>query len=233
MGRTLIVGDVHGCLDELDGLLEKTRFAQGVDDVVLVGDLVARGPNPKGFLDRVAKIGARSVRGNHDARLLEVRRRPQGAKPELVKLAADLSHGEWRYLEAMPLMLDLPEHGALVVHAGVIPGRPIEHTPSEALLTIRALDERGRWTDDKRATALWGEGYVGPPHVVFGHNALDEPQLHEWATGIDTGCVYGGRLTALVLEERESVPRGKGAAAKLTSVQARRVYCAGHPGPIR
>jgi len=51
---------------------------------------------------------------------------------------------------------------------------------------------------EKDGIVLWGRRYTGPPHVVFGHNAQLEPQLHPWATGIDTGVVYGERLTALV-----------------------------------
>jgi len=124
----------------------------------------------------------------------------------------------------MPLWIDLPEHRLRVVHAGVVPGQTIETTPADALLRIRAIDARGEWTDDKQAPILWGTLYEGPPHVVFGHNALTEPQLHPWATGIDTGCVYGGRLTALVLAAREPVPRGREVLAKLVSVPARRVY---------
>jgi hypothetical protein len=60
--------------------------------------------------------------------------------------------------------------------------------------------------------------------VVFGHNSLEEPQLHEWATGIDTGCVYGNRLTALVLDPGEPPPRGRAVRSKLVSVAARRRY---------
>jgi hypothetical protein len=126
----------------------------------------------------------------------------------------------------MPLWLDLPEHGLRVVHAGVVPGLPIERCAPEALLKMRALDGRRRWTDDKAQRPLWGEAYTGPPHVVFGHNAFAEPQLHRWATGIDTGCVYGRALTAIVLEAREPMPRGRVARHKLVSVPARRKY---HP----
>jgi hypothetical protein len=59
---------------------------------------------------------------------------------------------------------------------------------------------------EKGGSVLWGSRYEGPPHIVFGHNAQSEAQLHAWATGIDTAAVYGGRLTALVLERGEPVP---------------------------
>ncbi len=89
---------------------------------------------------------------------------------------------------------------------------------------MRTLDGRGRWSADADAATLWGTRYAGPPHVVFGHNARAEPQLHPWATGLDTGCVYGGRLTALVLGEGEIMPRGDKVKGLLISVPAARRY---------
>lgn len=188
-----------------------------------MGDLVARGPDSHAVLALVEELDAIAVRGNHEEKVLACRRGDR-APDEHRRLADTLSKHEWSLLEGMPLWLDLPEHGLRVVHAGVVPGQSIERMPPEALLTMRALDGRGRWTDKKDARPLWGERYVGPPHVVFGHNALPAPQLHVWATGIDTGCVYGNRLTALVLGGREPMPRGHAARAKLASVPARHRY---------
>jgi hypothetical protein len=72
---------------------------------------------------------------------------------------------------------------------------------------------------------LWGTRYAGPPQIIFGHNAAPGLQLHPWATGLDTGCVYGGRLTALVLGFRQRVPRSIAARRSLlVSVAARRVW---------
>ncbi|HEX3771973.1 MAG TPA: hypothetical protein VHV30_13950, partial [Polyangiaceae bacterium] len=91
----------------------------------------------------------------------------------------------------------------------------------EALLRMRTVDRHGRWSDDRDTGTLWGAVYSGPPHIVFGHNARDEVQLHPWATGIDTGCVYGRRLTGMLLHEGEQVPRGEAAKAKLVSVPSK------------
>jgi hypothetical protein len=66
--------------------------------------------------------------------------------------------------------------------------------------------------------------YQGPPHIVFGHNARQVPQLHLDATGIDTACVYGGALTALVLPAGTEPPRLADRRDALVSVRARRVY---------
>jgi hypothetical protein len=223
MGRTVIVGDVHGCLRELEELLETVGYDAKVDRLVFVGDVIARGPDSRGVLDLVDSLGATVVRGNHEEKVLQGKRRPERIDGEHRRLAEKLSPRQWRQLEAMPLWLDLPEHAARVVHAGVIPGLPIQSTPREALLRIRSIDDGG-WTDEKKRRAFWGERYVGPPHVLFGHNAMSEPQFHEWATGLDTGCVYGRRLTAMVLDGGEHPPRGRAAKSKLTSVAARREY---------
>jgi hypothetical protein len=232
MGRTVIVGDVHGCAGELEALLERVRFVQGTDRLVSVGDLVVRGPDPQGVLALMDRLQARAVRGNHEEKLLAWKRRHKPVGPEHERVAEMLSEAEWQMLERMPLWLDLPEHEVRVVHAGVIPSMSPGRAPPEALLKMRTIDARGDWSDEADAGPLWGTRYQGPPHVVFGHNARPEPQLHEWATGLDTGCVYGGRLTALVLDEGEPMPRGEAARRLLKSVPAMRKYYGGKGAPL-
>jgi len=222
MGRTIVVGDVHGCRRELEQLLDRIAFAAG-DRLVFVGDLVARGPDSLGVLDVVRRTGAIVVRGNHEQKLLQWREarasRLRGEDVREVKLGAihqtladELRPIDWSILETSALWLDLPEHGMRVVHAGVEPGVPIDRIKPSTLMRIRTIGADGReLREDRGVTArgravLWGARYTGPPHVVFGHNAAPGLQLHRWATGLDTGCVYGGRLTALVLGEGQKVP---------------------------
>lgn len=232
MGRTVIIGDVHGCTGELETLLERVHFVEGTDHLVLVGDLLVRGPDTHAVLALVRRVGARAVRGNHEEKLLGWHHRGKPLGPDHERVARALSDDEWRMLDAMPLWLDLPEHEARVVHAGVIPGVAVDRAPAEALLKMRTLDGRGGWSDEADAGPLWGTEYAGPPHVVFGHYARAEPQLHLWATGLDTGCVYGGKLTSLVLDEDEPVPRGEAVRPLLKSVPARRKYFGGKGGPL-
>ena len=222
--RTLIVGDVHGCREELEALLAATDYRPDDDRLVFVGDVVVRGPDSPGTLDLVRGLGGTVVRGNHEQKLLSGRAGATRLGPEHQRVAEALSEDDWRTLEAMPLWLDLPENGVRVVHAGVLPGRDVTATPHDALLRMRTIDANGDWSDRREGGDLWGTRYVGPPHVVFGHNARNEPQLHAWATGIDTGCVYGRHLTAVVLDAGEPMPRGEAARAKLVSVPARERY---------
>jgi hypothetical protein len=239
MGRTIVIGDVHGCKVELEELLEKTGFTSG-DRLVFVGDLVARGPDSLGVLDVVRRAGALLVRGNHEEKILEWRRERRahargGPEPRpLGRLHADVAAGlrpvDWSLLSTAPLWLDLPEHAMRVVHAGVVPGVPIEEQRKKTLLHVRTIGANGEPREDKDGKALWGKAYEGAPHVVFGHNAASEPQLHPWATGLDTGCVYGGHLTALVLADTQIVPRDLRARRRhLVSVRARRAYFTGAP----
>jgi hypothetical protein len=223
-GRTLIVGDVHGCRQELQGLLDVAGFTRGEDRLVFVGDVVVRGPDPRGTLALARSLDATIVRGNHEQKLLAGRAGTVRLGPDHEKVAESLTDDEWDVLEATPLWLDLPEHALRVVHAGVVPGLPVAKAPVEALLGIRTIDAKGRWSNQRDGGAMWGTHYEGPPHVVFGHNAGNEPQLHSWATGIDTGCVYGRRLTGMVLDFGEYVPHGAAARSKLLSVPARRAY---------
>jgi hypothetical protein len=232
--RTIVVGDVHGCRTELEALLDRVAFASG-DRLVFVGDLVARGPDSLGVLDVVRRTGAIVVRGNHEQKLLEWRDRriawmhgelPKGPRRALGKMHKDLAMAlrpvDWTLLATSPVSVELPEHALRVVHAGVVPGVPFEAQEPETLMrlrTVRADGARGK------RNVLWGSRYQGPPHVVFGHNAAPGLQLHPWATGLDTGCVYGGRLTALVLPAGARVPRAYAARrALLVSEPARRMW---------
>lgn len=223
MPRTVIVGDIHGCRAELEDLLAAVAFGAG-DRLVMVGDLIARGPDPAGTIDLLIALGARAVRGNHEDRVLRWRRRqhrPLGAAHRAV--VAVLEERHWAYLEALPLWLDLPEHGVRVVHAGVVPGVPIEKQDPRTLMYVRCLAPSGKPLEE-RGKALWGARYKERPHVVFGHNAMSDPQIHARATGIDTGAVYGNRLTAMVLAEGSEPPPPKDRASVLVSVPSRRAY---------
>jgi hypothetical protein len=229
VGRAIVVGDVHGCADELSRLLELVRF-QGGDQLYFVGDLLSRGPHPEQVLQLFRSAQARGVRGNHEETLLKwhrAHREPARGEVRLgrshQKLAHRLTGEDWALLESLDLWIDLPDHGLRIVHAGVIPGIPIEEQPHEALLSMRYLGPHNE-PIEKGGTVLWGSRYVGPPHVVFGHNAQPEPQLHPWATGLDTAAVYGGHLSAMVLDEGQEVPALEERKSVLFSVRSSEAY---------
>jgi hypothetical protein len=227
MGRTILVGDVHGCARELEDLLAYVGWTTR-DRLVLVGDLVVRGPKPHGVIELCRALGAQAVRGNHEDRLLRWRR-SRGTPAELRvssltrRTAEALKPRDWEYIESLPLWLDLPDHNVRVVHAGLVPGRPIEEQDARSLLYIRALGPRGEAVE-ARGQRSWAHLYEGPEHVVFGHNAKEEPEIAEHATGLDTGVVYGGRLTAMVLRAGERPPIAAERRSVLVSIPARKAY---------
>ncbi|MEM7435855.1 MAG: metallophosphoesterase [Myxococcota bacterium] len=208
--RTFIIGDVHGCLEELDDLLEEADWAPG-DGLVFVGDLVAKGPDSLGVVRRVRELGARAVRGNHDQHCLrwwEARQRGE-EPPELrdthQEVADSLEEADWRWLESLPLWLLLDEHEALVVHAGLLPDLPLEDQDPYDLMNMRSILEDGTGSRSYEEGQPWAERWPGPRLAVFGHDAVRGLQRHPHAFGLDTGCVYGGWLTGLWLPDRDLV----------------------------
>lgn len=269
MGRSIIVGDVHGCCDELEDLLAYVGFGRS-DRLYFVGDLVVRGPKPRSTLALVRKLGGIAVRGNHEDRLLRWRkaealeehrkkvakklpkkiakqvarlafspsedarnRASQGKSigPLTRKTADALRKKDWELIESFPLWIDIEEHDVRVVHAGMIPGISIDHQDPRVLMNVRSLTRAGPgWpieASEERGQRSWAQSYEGPEHIVFGHNAKPTPEIAPFATGIDTGAVYGGRLTAMVLREGERVPPPEHRASVLVSVPARRAYVEG------
>jgi Calcineurin-like phosphoesterase len=205
MQRTIIVGDVHGCVDELQALLRQCGVVRG-DRVVLAGDLVAKGPDSRGVVQLAREIGAWAVLGNHDDYCLDVwRKRHQGeARRPRRWLLDKLDDSDWAFLENLPLFLRLgAEHEGgpefAVVHAGAVPGVPLEEQERDNLLSLRSLV--GGSAPSRRLLMRWpwAAAWRGPEHIVFGHDAVRGLQQYPLATGLDTGCVYGRELTALEL----------------------------------
>lgn len=236
MGRTIVVGDIHGCALEFDDLLRSVGFAPGVDRVVLVGDLVARGPDSAGVVELARSCGAWAVRGNHDEKVLSWWRHAQEhgkrSADRKVKLserhravAQALTERQFGFLAGLPLMIALPEHDLLVVHAGVDPSKAPAACDEETLLTVRSIDDDGN-ASRKLTGTPWARRWKGPAQIVFGHDARRNLQVEDFATGIDTGCCYGRQLTAMVLTASEVVPRDREERARLlVRVPARQVWC--------
>jgi hypothetical protein len=216
MQRTIVVGDLHGCIDELRDLLRAAGYAPG-DRVVSVGDMVAKGPDSQAVVQLLREEGGLAVLGNHDMHVLRAREKDKKVKPEHQQVLDTLTKPDWQYLETRPLFLRLgPERAGdadtVVLHGGAVPGVGIELQADEHLLTMRSIRDDG--TPTKRIEGRpWGEVWPGPERIVFGHDAVRGLQQHRFTTGLDSGCVYGGKLTALLLPER-----------RLISVNARRTY---------
>ena len=179
------MGDVHGCSAELEALVDQAE----ADDLVLVGDLFTKGPDPLGVWACIQQHRARAVLGNHDAHVLRRWQRFSDVLPEACRA----------WLAELPLFLDVA--GVLVVHAGVHPLQGRAGTTREMALTMRRFPEPDGpfWYD---------AGWAGPTCVVFGHDAMRGRVRREVAgrpvaVGLDSGCVYGGELSGWVPETDE------------------------------
>ena len=216
--RTLIVGDVHGCREELEDLLEESGWEED-DQLVSVGDLVAKGPDSLGVIRLLRKVGAWAVRGNHDQHCLRwwdaklAGEKPPELRPAHQRVADALDEADWHWLADLPLWIELEDQDALVVHAGLLPGLPLEDQDPYDLMNMRSILDDGSGSRSYEDGTPWAELWPGPRLVVFGHDAVRGLQVRPHAIGLDTGCVYGGWLTGVWLPERD-----------LVSVPARATY---------
>lgn len=215
-GRLIAVGDIHGCADEFEELLE--RLALGRDDrLILLGDLVNRGPDTPRVLDLAREHATLSLLGNHELRLLNFRKTddPSHLKRSDYDTLKQLRGKDWDYLEAMPLTFHDEEHETVFVHGGFLPDRPWQRQPARIVTRIQVIDRHGepRKRADVPDAPQWSELWKGPPFVVYGHTPRPEVAREKWSIGIDTGCVMGTALTAYVLPE-----------GRIVQVKARRAY---------
>lgn len=202
--RTIVIGDVHGCLTELESLMSVLAPRQN-EHLVFCGDLVDKGPDSAGvvrYLRRLRESGQRLtlVEGNHEAKHARYRKHEQaGTVPNPIRGAAEIgrinaamSPEDITFLESAQLYCRLPRHNALVVHAGVPPSvrdLPPLHVIAEMprrdrdrydqLLRVRHVNARGRMVALGEETTLdpfWSDVYDGRfGHVYFGHQPYLEP----------------------------------------------------------
>lgn len=191
------MGDVHGCLAELEDLARLVGFHTD-DEWILVGDLLNKGPDSRGVLDWTREHGALAIQGNHEWRFLHALDSEPGRRtPKETAILAAFGEEAQRYgdwIRTWPLWREWPD--VLTVHAGLEPGvSRLEDMRRKVLLTIRTWDGVGEELD-RPMDPPWYTEARWPVPVVFGHWAagglVDLPQCK----GLDTGCVYGGRLTA-------------------------------------
>lgn len=214
-GRTVIIGDVHGCYLELGQLLREAHVVPGRDRVIFIGDLINKGPCSYRVWELFRSVRAESILGNHEWSMLQLLDGDSNKHAKYRdRLAKDFGRSLGSFVRAVrqwPLWLDLGDY--LLVHAGVVPGRHPRDTDPWVLTTIRTWDGKGGDLLNP-ANPAWFDLYQGDQTVVFGHWAALGGLQRPYAVGLDTGCVYGGMLTALILPERRFV-----------RVRARAPYC--------
>lgn len=198
-GRTILIGDIHGCCEEFQTLLARLEPHRR-DEIILLGDLVNKGPDPEGVIETFLALRCTSLRGNHDCDHLNWALGKSKPKAESVVTREKMSKKTYQlYIDAvahMPLFVERSRF--LAVHGGLLPDVPLLKQPDEVLTGERTLEPS--WKNNLS---------LGKP-VVVGHKRYnDDPQqpgvIPGKFYGMDTGCVFGGRLTALVLPTFEFV----------------------------
>jgi protein phosphatase len=228
-----VIGDIHGCRAELELLLVELGYSIDRDDqgravgahrgdrrAVFVGDLVDRGPDTPGVLrlvmGMVAAGDALCVPGNHENKLLRaLRGRNVQVTHGLAESLAQLAEEPTEFRAAVERFLDgLISHyvldgGQLVVaHAGLI-----QRYQGRASGRVREFCLYGQTTGETDEYGLpvrypWAQEYRGKAMVLYGHTPVPMPEWVNNTLCLDTGCVFGGRLTALRYPERELVSVG-------------------------
>lgn len=201
--KTIVIGDVHGCLEEVHDLLSACA-ATSSDRIIFAGDLVDRGPKPRECVDLAMKHEA--ILGNHEEKHLNQRKSADAKlSPDHLRTRRALSDAHYDYFAKLPLFIALPEHGAVVVHAGAMPEIPIARQDPYHLLHAQCIKppaKKSYWPSKAPADhTFWTNHWKGPERVIFGHTVLDKPLVSEFAVGIDTGCCHGRTLTAVVLPD--------------------------------
>ena len=215
MRRTFAIADIHGCKSLLVALFEQINPDPRHDSVIILGDFINRGPDSRGTIDLLLELRERYrnfivLRGNHEQMFLDYLAGLDrklfpvvGGREMLINYGIDpVSDSDpvsdpaaWLPSSHRSLLADLPtcyenEHG-IYVHAGLQPGVHLARQSPEWLL----------WARKNFIDSAYD---FGKP-VIFGHTPFSSPLVTPNKIGIDTGAVYGGSLTCLILPDLEFV----------------------------
>ncbi len=236
--RVLIIGDIHGCLEEFDELLRTVQYDPYQDRLILVGDLMDRGPEPNGVVRKARNLRAECVVGNHEMKYLRYRmheerkdsnrhyKNPMNFDKGRYDQYRNLSDEDWDYLINMPNYIKVDEKN-YVVHAGFEPYKPIESQHPKVMAMLRFVNEKGEMVGNLfhkvPGVYAWAEKWCRTENVIYGHQVwgleaprIDVNEVGGYCYGIDTGACYGGHLTCLILPTYEMVQiKSKSAYADL------------------
>lgn len=222
-----IIGDIHGCFDELEKLISDLGYVASTETgvpshpegrkIIFLGDLVDRGPKVPEVLETVMSMvrggSALCVPGNHDVKLLKkLRGRDVRMTHGLIETWAQLEEKPEEFKKDVAKFIDglishlvLDDGNLVVAHAGLK-----EFYQGRSSGRVREFCLYGETTGETDEYGLpvrynWAMDYRGKAKVVYGHTPVLEPSWLNRTICVDTGCVYGGKLTALRYPENELV----------------------------
>ncbi|RKF58167.1 putative metallophosphoesterase [Erysiphe neolycopersici] len=225
--RLIVIGDIHGMKDEMDRLLDKVEFNLTRDHLILVGDLIAKGPDSAGVVDLAMKLGATCVRGNHEDQVIQawddiqdknailagdqvssVSSKPYDKKHK--HLAQSLGKERIDWIKTWPIILRVGDFGSMgevvVAHAGLDSDLSLEEQDLYMVMNMRSI-KHGVYTDKhngKAWTKKWNKyqkSFQGKRRtIVYGHDAKRGLRIKNYSLGIDSACFNGHKLTAAIFE---------------------------------
>ncbi|MBC8318965.1 MAG: serine/threonine protein phosphatase [Desulfobulbaceae bacterium] len=209
--RTYVIGDIHGCYDKLTDLLDKISPDSAHDTLVFLGDYIDRGPDSRKVVEKVLELQQTFPRviplmGNHEQMFLaaltgrenefflkmggDATLASYGIKPPYNRrIASEIPLTHIHFLQNLLLLWE--DERYIYVHAGLEPG-------------VHLSQQSARWCCWARENFITTTYDYGK-QVIFGHTPFDKPHIDPYKIGIDTGAVYGGELTCLVLPDMEFV----------------------------
>lgn len=206
IGKYFAIGDVHGCISLLEALWHKIDFDIGKDTLLFIGDYIDRGPDSREVVDFILdlkkKVNVICLRGNHEQMLLTYHLYNSykdfyllngGASTVMSYGLVDTDMG--RRVNIPPDHLDFfrglisyhETDGYIFVHAGLKPGIPLHKQDPTDMIWIR--------------NEFIDSDYDFGKKIVFGHTPMPTPFVTAGKIGIDTGAVYGGKLTCVQLPD--------------------------------
>lgn len=195
--RTIFIGDVHGCLTELKDLVHEIK-PTSLDRVILLGDMINRGPHQPEVVRYVYEKGFECLLGNHEYHYVSAWRHNKKYREIYENIGFDIH----KWILRLPSFIETPQF--IAVHAGLEPNKHPSKSPVEILSNIRTWDGVGQDLRNPK-NPPWYEFYKGEKPVFYGHWAKEGLNIRENTIGLDSGCVYGNALSAYILETRSLI----------------------------
>ena len=249
--RLIIIGDIHGCIDELNELISKINLKPS-DSIYFIGDLIDRGPDSVAVVKKCYELSlnydVKLILGNHEEKFLRYLQHLENktgmenqmsGTSEFPILIEGLSLEEINFLKNAYYSFVLKEDQITMLHGGISnqvkfpfpktyqygEDNPKEFKGLDLITKVRYLSPEGKFVglnEESKVDTYWAEVYNGAyGHIYFGHQPFIQelPQNFARATGLDTGCVFGGWLSAVIIENGKK---------SFISVKAKETYSVKH-----
>ena len=212
--RKIFIGDIHGCYTELKKLLKKLDYNSKQDRLISLGDLINKGPASAKVLDFFMSNDLEVVKGNHEDWLYRALTGQCKLYEEAKTILSDSAYSKKEiisWLESLPAYIK--EDDFVAVHAGFSPYCKLKENLERDLFTVRYVDKESQelFAKDNGSQKLspWYEEFAyhksGKREIIHGHWAKKKVCEYGRIIGLDTGCVYGGYLTAYLFPSKRIV----------------------------